>query len=85
MVQLEVRPCVFLIPSFVCLINKRNIAALHHNWKGIVYLWGRGGAFERNCQPERQSNDPDERHASKLTQDTIEKKKSDISRHTVEG
>lgn len=62
-----------------------NIADIHHIWKGIVYLWGRGGAFERNTQPKMQSNDPDERYASKLTQDKIEKKKSDISRHVLEA
>lgn len=61
-----------------------NIAVLHHTWKGIVYLWGPGGAFERSDKPEMRSNSPDERYASKLTQDAIEKKKSDISRYINE-
>lgn len=68
------------LPSY-----KRNVAGIHQTWKGIVYLWGRDGAFQRNSKPEKQSPNPDERHASKLTQDAIEKKKSDISRHVLEA
>ena len=59
----------------------RIIADTHTTWKGIVYLWGRGGAFERNVKPKKQSNNRDEQYASKLTQDAIEKNKADISRH----
>lgn len=70
---------------YIYLSYETNIADIHHTWKGIVYLWGSGGAFERNTKPGKRSNNPDERHASKLTQDAIEKKKSDVSRHILDA
>lgn len=72
--------------SFILLSSseRNTIAGVHQAWKGIVYLWGKGGAFERNSKPEKQSNNADERYASKLTQDAIDKKKADITRLTLE-
>ncbi len=65
-------------------LSYKNTAGIYHTWRAIAYLWGRGGAFERNRKPEKQSNNLDEIYASRLTQDAIEKKKSDISRHILE-
>ena len=73
-----------LMSAFYPKLGSQFTAALHCTWKGIVYLWGRGGAFERNEKPESRSNNLDERLAFRLTQDAIEKKKSDISRHLIE-
>ena len=44
---------------FLFFPQEKNIASVHHTWKGIVYLWGRHGAFERNTKPEKRSDNPD--------------------------
>lgn len=66
------------------VLSYQDIAGIYHIWRAITYLWGQGGAFERNIKPGRQSSNLDEIYASKLTQDAIEKKKSDISRYILE-
>lgn len=59
--------------------------ALFNKWRGIVHIWGRGGALECNQEPRKFSFDSDERQAAMLTQENVEKNKTQISQHLRES
>ena len=52
--------------------------ASYGNWRGIVYLWGYGGALEHDQEPNRFSVNFDEKQAAMLMQDGIDKSKTNI-------
>jgi len=57
------------------------LIALFGNWRGIVHIWGYGGALESDQEPRKASPNSDKRQAAMLTQDTIERNKMHIATH----
>ena len=55
--------------------------ALFGTWRGIVYIWGHGGALESDQEPRKGSSNSDKKQAAMLTQDNIEKNKMHIMRY----
>ncbi|KAJ7675263.1 hypothetical protein B0H17DRAFT_1334722 [Mycena rosella] len=57
--------------------------ALYRIWKAICFIWKVGGPVTTGIAPAKMSNDPDEKDAAALTQQTIESSKTNLSKKLV--